>query len=96
MQTKFTPGNRPRQADAPVPRRPHRRKRSRKRRRKARPRFGDVPLCFGRFAGRPLRNVPEGYLKWALRTKGVPETDRWLIEQYLKRNEGREAGRGGR
>jgi Putative quorum-sensing-regulated virulence factor len=58
--------------------------------------FGDFTLAFGRFLGRRIRDVPESYLLWAARTKGVPQTDKWLIERYLKRNEGREAGRSGR
>ena len=57
------------------------RKRSRKRH-KTRPRYGDLPLCFGRFAGRRLADVPESYLRWAL-TANVPETDKWLIEMFL-------------
>jgi len=54
----------------------------RKKRRKRRAEYGDLPLCFGRHAGRPLRNVPRAYLQWAS-TANIPETDKWLIREFL-------------
>ncbi len=62
------------------------RRKPRKRPRKAR--FGDFPLGFGRFVGRPIATVPPDYLDWALKARGVPAADKWAIGQWLRSREG--------
>ena len=73
---------------------PSRRKRRRKNHcHKARAQCGDLPLCFGRYNGKPIASVPRSYLRWMLRTKGIPAGDRWLVEQFIVA-EGLDSGRG--
>jgi len=82
VSTKSIPFDPTRQASSKAKRR--RKKRRGKGRGKARPGFGSLPIGFGRFLGRPLSDVPAGYLRWALRTKTTPMSDRWAIGHYLR------------
>jgi uncharacterized protein (DUF3820 family) len=41
------------------------------------------PLSFGRYRNKPLAEIPQSYLRWAL-TANVPDADRWAVQQFLQ------------
>jgi hypothetical protein len=56
-----------------------------RKRKERRPRFGDLPLSFGRFVGKPIKNVPRDYLEWAISEGAtIPAADRWAIQRFLR------------
>jgi uncharacterized protein (DUF3820 family) len=51
--------------------------------------LGDFRLMFGKYAGKPIRAVPDSYLRWAVAADGeIPAPDRWAIGQYLNERGG--------
>lgn len=41
-------------------------------------------LSFGRYAEKPLASIPRDYLRWVLRSENAPQSDVWLVSQFLK------------
>lgn len=46
--------------------------------------FGDIQLSFGRFAGRPLREIPRSYLDWVVSAVRTPRADKLIVKEYLR------------
>ena len=83
VQTQSTPSQATGQATKPA----RRKRRRKKRARKSRQGIGSFPLAFGKYARKPISSVSISYLKWAVTTPGIPVTDKWVIQQFLKAEE---------
>ena len=72
---------------------------ARRRQRGNRPEYNALcafPLSFGCYRDVPLSSVPKSYLHWVLIAEGIPDDDRWAVEQYLQTVEAHRRGRPGR